>query len=103
NARCILRLPTDYESGDSTKRPARSARLATIKIRVKLGEELHAPLRLVVLPDGSRSVCQTVKRPQESAIRLVLPSHVAAPAPSRLAQLVEAAVESDPEVRVRLG
>src|SRR5258705_8085616 len=70
------------------------SRLAVLPapVRVQLAEEFGAPLLLVVLADGGGSTAQAIERAQEALIGRLVPSHIAGPAPSRLAEPIEPAV-----------
>ena len=57
----------------------------TIPARLELVQELVTPFFLVDLAKSGGGAPQTVERPEESAVGLVLPPHVARPAPARLA------------------
>jgi probable phosphomutase (TIGR03848 family) len=77
--------------------------LATRRVfGVELAEEFRAALRLVRLADRVRRRAQSIERTQEAAVRLVTPAHITRPAPTRLAQTIEAPVVADAEVGIRL-
>src|SRR5215217_98766 len=70
--------------------------------RAGVGEERPAALRLLVLADPAGREAQRVQRPQETAVRLVLPGDRAVPLPAVAAQGVQSPVVAGPGVRVAL-
>src|SRR5207248_8929219 len=65
-------------------------------------QEVAAALRFIVLADGRGRPAQHVQRPQEPAVRLVLPGNRPLPPPPRTAQLIKAAVITGPGIGVGL-
>lgn len=71
-------------------------------LRIELSQEQGAPPCFGLLAQGLRGRAQGVERSQEPAVRFVDPTHVSGAAPTGGPQGVEAAVITDPRVRVRL-
>ncbi len=71
-------------------------------IRVQLAQEFRAALRLVGFSDGVGRGAEAVERTQEAAVRLVAPAHVAGAPPAGLAEPVESAVITHPEICIGL-
>jgi histidine triad (HIT) family protein len=71
-------------------------------IRVELAQELRAPLGLIGLSDRGRLASQSLKRPQEPSIALVLPTDIPRAPPPRVPQGVQPAVVSDAVIGVGL-
>src|SRR5262249_32523773 len=88
---------------DSPPIPVRLARpVVTAPLGVELAEEQRAALCFGLLADCGRRGAQGLQSPQEAAVGVVLPPHVARPAPSGGSQGVQTAVISDTGVGVGL-
>ena len=95
NSHLMPRLP---DSGDGRG----SVWVDAVPVGFELVQELAAAGLLVGLADRRRRLTKAGERPEEPAVGLVPPPHVARATPPRLAEPVEAPVVAHPEVRVRL-
>src|SRR5438034_3426432 len=101
SARLTLLLPRRKPSAKCPKLAAARC-VAAMPVGVELAQELAAAGLFVGLADGRGGLAQSLERPQEAAIRLVPPAHVAAAPPTGLPEPVEAPVVADPVARIRL-
>lgn len=69
---------------------------------IELGQEEGAPVGLVGLADGSGLTLETLQRPEEAPVGLVLPADVARASPAGATEAVEAAVVAGPEAGIGL-